>query len=109
MNRPALTRRQVVLAGALALTASPARAHNGVVHISIDRLAFSPAEAKARVGETLEWTNNDPFAHTATVKGGWEVVIPPGEKATRVVEATDTVDYYCRLHPNMKGRIVVTA
>ena len=34
-------------------------------------------------------------------------MIPPGKVATRVVEAGDTVDYYCRFHPNMKGRIVV--
>ncbi|MCR6499377.1 hypothetical protein MUO32_10070 [Shinella sp. CPCC 101442] len=66
-----------------------ARAHNGTVHV------------------TIEWTNTDPFAHTATVKGGWEVTIPPGQKATHVVTADDTVEYYCRFHPNMKGHIRV--
>ena len=33
--------------------------------------------------------------------------IPPGKVATHVATADDTVDYYCRLHPNMKGRITV--
>ena len=101
------TRRQVLLSGALVLVASSARSHNGTVHVAIDKLVFSPAEVTAKAGETIEWTNNDAFVHTATVKGGWEVVIPPGKKATRTVEASDSVEYYCRFHPNMKGRIVV--
>ena len=75
--------------------------------MTVDRLVFEPAEIEVRVGETVEWTNRDRIAHSATVKGGWEVMIPPGKVATRVVEAGDTVDYYCRFHPNMKGRIVV--
>ena len=110
MTAPVLNRRTLLLAGGAVLAgASAARAHNGTVHVTIDRLVFEPAEIEVRVGETIEWTNKDRIAHTATVKDGWEVMIPPGKIATRVVEAGDTVDYYCRLHPNMKGRIVVTS
>ena len=109
MSGMILTRRQVVLSGALAVVAGAARAHNGTVHVGIEKLVFSPAEVSAKPGETIEWVNKDPFAHTATVKGGWEVMIPPGKSATHVVEATDTVEYYCRFHPNMKGRITVAA
>ena len=104
-----LSRRTLLLAGAAVLAGPPARAHNGTVHVTIDKLVFEPAEIEVRVGETIEWTNNDRIAHTASVKGGWEVMIPPGKVGTRVVEAGDTVDYYCRLHPNMKGRIVVVS
>lgn len=43
------------------------------------------------------------------MKGGWEVLIPPGKVATHVAAADDTVDYYCRFHPNMKGKITVKA
>ena len=108
MTAPVLNRRALLLAGGAVLAgASAAKAHNGTVHVTIDRLAFEPAEIEVRVGETVEWTNRDRIAHSATVKGGWEVMIPPGKVATRVVEAGDTVDYYCRFHPNMKGRIVV--
>ena len=108
MTAPVLNRRALLLAGGAVLAgASAARAHNGTVHVTIDRLVFEPAEIEVRVGETVEWINNDRIAHTATVKGGWEVMIPPGKVATRVVEAGDTVDYYCRFHPNMKGRIGV--
>ncbi|MDQ6438211.1 cupredoxin domain-containing protein [Mesorhizobium sp. LHD-90] len=102
------TRRQVLLSGALALVTGAARSHDGTVHVSIDKLVFSPAEVTVKPGATIEWTNNDAFVHTATVKGGWEVMIPPGKKATRIVQASDSVEYYCRFHPNMKGRIVVS-
>lgn len=111
MTLPVIDRRHFLLAGAAgALVAvGPARAHNGVVHIAIEDLAFVPAEIEVKVGETIEWTNNDRIAHSATVRNGWEVMIPAGKKATKVAEADDNVDYYCRLHPNMKGRIVVTS
>ena len=105
-----IDRRQLLLSGAaaaLAIAAAPARAHNGTVHVTIENMEFIPAEIEVKAGETIEWINKDRIAHTATVKGGWEVMIPPGEKATKEAEAGDNVEYYCRLHPNMKGRIVV--
>ena len=109
MTAALLNRRQLLLTGAVALAgAKLARAHNGTVHVTIENLAFLPAEITVKAGETIEWTNKDRFAHTATVKGGWEVVIPPGKTATHVVAAGDTVAYYCRFHPNMKGRITVS-
>jgi len=105
-----LNRRQLLVTGAAVLAGGTlARAHNGTVHVTIDKLAFQPAEIEVKAGETIEWTNRDPFAHTATVKGGWEVSIPPGKSATHVVTADDSVDYYCRFHPNMTGRIKVVA
>jgi plastocyanin len=109
MTTLVLDRRQLLFTGGVALLAMrvPARAHDGTVHVTIDGLAFQPAEIDVRAGQTIEWINKDPFAHTATVRGGWEVMIPPGEVATRVAQAGDTVDYYCRFHPNMKARITI--
>jgi plastocyanin len=78
------------------------------VTVTIDKLVFSPKEVSVKAGDTVEWVNKDAFAHTATVKGGWEVMIPPKKTASRVMQAGDTVEYFCRFHPNMKGRITVT-
>ena len=108
MSAAELTRRQLLIAGAVSVAGvSAARAHNGTVHVTIENLAFLPAEIEVKAGETIEWTNKDRMPHTATVKGGWEVTIPPGKVATRVAEAGDSVEYYCRYHPNMKGRITI--
>lgn len=103
-----LDRRRFLALGSAVLAGSRlARAEAGTVHVAIEKLVFIPAEIEVKAGQTIEWTNSDPFAHTATVKGGWEVMIPAGEKATKVAEAGDDVEYYCRFHPNMKGRIVL--
>jgi plastocyanin len=108
MTSHALNRRAFLAAGILVLApGSKSRGHDGTIHVSIEELAFVPADVQAAIGERIEWTNHDPFDHTATVKGGWEIIIPAGQVATRIVEAGDTVEYYCRYHPNMTGTINV--
>lgn len=110
MTAPNLSRRQLLVTATAVLAGSGlARAHNGTVHVVIENLTFLPADIAVKPGETIEWTNKDRFAHTATVKGGWEVLIPAGKTGTHVASADDTVDYYCRFHPNMTGRITVQA
>ncbi len=110
MKTVALNRRQFVATGAAMLVGTQVvHAHNGIVHVTIEKLAFQPADIKVRAGDTIEWKNKDAFAHTATVKGSWEVMIPPGKVATKVVGAGDSVEYFCRFHPNMKGRITVVS
>jgi len=92
---------------ALSLGAVPAQADT--IQVTIEKMVFSPAAINVKVGDTIEWINKDILAHTATVKGGWDVMIPPKKSASMVVETAASVDYYCRFHPNMKGRITVTA
>jgi plastocyanin len=100
-----MSKRPLWIALGLTIGVVPAQAET--IQVTIDRLVFSPATVEAKVGDTIEWVNKDAFAHTATVKGGWEVTIPPKKTASRTLTATDTVDYFCRFHPNMKGRLVV--
>lgn len=85
-----------------------APAHAETVRVTIDKLVFSPGVVKAKVGDTIEWVNNDILAHTATVKGDWDVLIPPKKSATLVIKKAGEVEYYCRFHPNMKAKIDVT-
>ncbi|RWL77864.1 MAG: amicyanin [Mesorhizobium sp.] len=90
---------------ATSLTASPAFA--ATIEVTIDKLVFSPASVQAKVGDTIEWMNNDVFAHTATVKGGWDVTIPAKSKGKITLKTAGAVDYFCRFHPNMKGHVEV--
>jgi plastocyanin len=66
-------------------------------------------EIKAKVGDTIEWINKDFIAHTATVPDDWDVTIAANASASLVLKKSGTVEYYCRFHPNMKGRIAVTS
>lgn len=91
---------------ALGVAAVPAWAET--IQVTIDKLTFSPAIINAKVGDTIEWINKDILAHTATVKGGWDVMIPVGKSSSLVLDEAESVEYYCRFHPNMKGRVTVT-
>jgi plastocyanin len=78
------------------------------IQISMENLVISPAEASAKVGDTIEWINKDIFAHTATARNGdWDVAMPPKRTVNSVVKKAGTVEYYCRFHPNMKATLVV--
>ncbi|MEK1874831.1 MAG: plastocyanin/azurin family copper-binding protein, partial [Rhizobium altiplani] len=76
----------IVAVPALTIGVVPVRAET--VTVTIEKMMFSPAEISARPGDTVEWINKDILAHTATVKGDWEVVIPPGKSASAVLKAT---------------------
>jgi plastocyanin len=83
-------------------------AHAETIHVTIDRLVFAPGELKAKAGDTITWINKDIVAHTATARGDWDVMIPANKSASLVLTKAGIVEYYCRLHPNMKGWIAIT-
>ena len=66
---------------ALTMYAAPVKAET--IQVTIDKLAFSPATVEAKVGDTIVWVNKDVFAHTATVKDGWDVMIPATTRQRR--------------------------
>jgi plastocyanin len=79
-------------------------AHAATIQITMENLVFSPAEASAKAGDTIEWINKDIFVHTATARNGdWDVTMPPKKTVTSVLKKAGTIDYYCRFHPNMKA------
>ena len=78
------------------------------IEITMENLVISPAEASAKVGDTIEWINKDILAHTATARNGdWDVILPPKKSGGLILKKAGTVDYYCRFHPNMKATLVV--
>lgn len=101
--------RQIILASLAALLAMvSASAQGATIEITIENLVFSPANAKAAVGDTILWINKDVFAHTATARNGdWDVAQPPKKTVPLILKKAGTIDYYCRHHPNMKGTLTV--
>jgi plastocyanin len=95
----------VLLAGMLL----PVSAHAVTIQVTIQNLVNMPAEVSAKVGDTIEWINKDVLAHTATAKNGdWDVMIGPNKTGQVVLKKTGEVEYYCKFHPNMKGKVTVT-
>ena len=78
------------------------------IQVTIDKLVFAPAEVNAKVGDTIEWVNKDALVHTATATNNdWNVTIAPNQSGRVVLKKPGTADYFCKFHPNMKGRVVV--
>ena len=99
--------RIVAIVAALTLAMS-ASADAATVQITMENLVISPAEASAKVGDTVEWINKDIFVHTATARNGdWDVTMPSKKTVTSVLNKAGTVEYYCRFHPNMKATLAV--
>jgi plastocyanin len=93
-------------AAALVVFVTPAAAET--IRIHVDKLAFTPAEVSAHIGDTIEWVNGDFLAHTAAARSKeWEVMIAPNKTGRVSLKRAGSVEYYCRFHPNMSGRISV--
>ncbi|MGX9424530.1 MULTISPECIES: cupredoxin domain-containing protein [Bradyrhizobium] len=102
--------RLCLIAGVLSLAAMAVPAHAATITIVMENLVVSPAEATAKLGDTIEWVNKDVVAHTATAKNGdFDVTIPSRKTVTYVLKKAGTVDYYCRFHPNMKAILKIAS
>ncbi|HWA40429.1 MAG TPA: plastocyanin/azurin family copper-binding protein [Gemmatimonadales bacterium] len=104
-----MTRRATLLAvlllGAAGCGPSPAR-HD----VEIRELAFGPAVLQVSAGDTIVWNNHDMFPHTATADGaaGWDTgLIPADSSQTAVARRPGTFTYVCRVHPTMRGQVIV--
>ncbi len=85
-----------------------AAARAATVRVSMQDLVFMPVETEAKVGDTIEWVNEDIFAHTTTARNGdWDVTLPPNKTVKLVLKKAGMIDYYCRFHPNMKARLTI--
>src|SRR5581483_2690853 len=85
--------------------------------------AFDPDPAQVPVGNKVVWQNQDTIPHTATSGTGpddanhgkiFDTGIINGGSKSKAMDLTgakegDTVNYFCSVHPYMKGEIKVTA
>ncbi len=86
--------------------------------------AFSPNPVQAKVGDTVTWTNKDTTAHTITSGTGandpdkgkafdsspnFNPLLTPQATFSHTFEEEGEFPYFCALHPNMVGTVVVSA
>ena len=103
-----MTPRWICVAALIVSGLLSVSAHAETIQITIDKLAFAPTEITAKVGDTIEWVNKDILAHTATATNkDWDVMIGPKQTSRLVLKKAGSVDYFCKFHPNMKGRVTV--
>lgn len=75
--------------------------------VAIQGMAFSPANISVQVGDTVTFTNQDsaPHSGTATNKSFDTGVLNKGESGTIKVSKAGNFDYFCVVHPSMKGKV----
>jgi plastocyanin len=92
-----------------AFAAGPKAARPLIYTVTIQQMAFSPPPP-IRVGDTIEWVNNDIFVHSATAKDKqtFDVELKPKQHLWTTFHAAGRYPFYCRFHPGMTGTLVVT-
>jgi plastocyanin len=81
------------------------------VPVKIAQLAFSPASVTVPVGGTVIWTNSDQVEHTVTSMGRGPLgsaTIGTGGTYSYTFTTPGTYMYYCAVHPDMMGTVVVS-
>jgi plastocyanin len=96
----------------LACHGAQALAEPRVHQVVIEAMQISPQEIEAAPGDTVVWTNKDPFPHTVTSSGAKGKGFDSGEIAPDhswklVVRDKGRFSYVCTLHPTMKASLVV--
>jgi plastocyanin len=98
--------RAVALASLVAVAVGPLPAAAATVTVTIENMQFTPAAVNVHVGDTVEWTNKDFVAHSATANDkSFDVIVPAHKSGTLVVKAAGDFAYFCKFHPMMKGSI----
>jgi plastocyanin len=85
-------------------TSQPATAQ-----IKVDNFSFGPTTLTVAVGTTITWTNRDGMPHT--IVGAEKVfmskLLDTNEKFSFTFDKAGTYPYFCSIHPEMTGSVVV--
>src|SRR5689334_3242857 len=108
----ALMYRNLLLIGVALMAGLLCGADKATEHqVSIRDLRFEPAELSIKAGETVKWTNEDDRDHTVASRDKESKFKSPilhhGESWSMTFDKPGKYSYGCRLHPRMRGAIVV--
>jgi plastocyanin len=96
---------------ALGIAVFPAAVHAaGKTHtVRIEGMKFVPDRLEVAAGDTVVWTNKDLVPHTVTASAAKieSGELSPGKSFRFVAKKRGEMPYICRLHPVMKGTLVV--
>lgn len=79
--------------------------------VVIKNFQYQPAQLNVRVGQTVEFRNEDIYDHTVTADDGSfdSGLIKGGQSWKLTVTKPGTIPYHCAPHPNMKAVLVASA
>ncbi len=106
--------RLAVSAATLPLLAATAKAASHAAHethnVTIQNMAFSPANLTIKAGDSVTFTNMDSARHSATdLNKAWDTgLLSKGQSATLTFNGAGSFNYRCTPHGNMRGSITIT-
>ncbi len=77
--------------------------------VTIDNFTFNSKELTVPVGTTVKWVNKDDIPHTVVDKNRSFRSKPLDTSGTFsfTFNSAGTFDYFCSLHPQMVGKVIV--
>jgi plastocyanin len=99
------------LAVAAALAAFPAApVYAADTQVNIDNFTFKPKDLTVKAGSEIVFLNRDDIPHSVVEANGafHSKALDTDESFSYTFTKPGTYDYFCGLHPQMKGKIVVT-
>ena len=82
----------------------------GGANVTMEGIAFKPAEITINAGDTVTWTNEDSVGHDVTgddFKSGAAGGLGNGDTFEHTFDTAGTFDYVCTVHPGMEGTVKV--
>jgi plastocyanin len=100
---------KLLIALSILLLATPALSA-GEAKVTIDNFTFSPATLSVKAGTTIVFLNHDDLPHNVVdANGGFRSkALDTDETFARVFDKPGEFVYFCGLHPQMQGKIIVT-
>ena len=107
--RPAEAPETAAAAASAGGQPAPVNEESATVRVNIKDLAFSPATLRIKVGQTVEWVNGDPLAHTVTAddKSWGSGFINQSGRFRHRFTAAGSFPYHCEPHPQMRATVIV--
>lgn len=77
--------------------------------VAIQEFAFGPSEIQVAVGDSVAWTNLDPFAHSvrADDQSFGSADLNQGDTFSFTFATAGSFAYICGIHPSMTGTVAV--
>jgi plastocyanin len=78
--------------------------------VLIQNFRFKPAHITIKRGTRVRWINKDFDVHTATANNGKAFnsgLLFPRQRYTHTFKSAGKKGYHCKIHPDMKGSVLV--
>jgi plastocyanin len=107
-SAPAYSNSNAPISGVVSAT-NGVSAPSGVVIVNIENFAFNPSELVVNAGTKVKWVQNDSVPHRVVSSDNIfeSGNLAKGESFIFEFNSPGEYDYFCGIHPSMKGKIIV--